>query len=178
MTSEPAHSAPSGRDLSAAVTAELLWQTDLTPEEREIYDLHVEWLLANRTADTGYCRRRFAADTIQFNTNGSVYRGVEHWCSLWDFYRDKLVGDRRTGGQPPLCTSHDVVVRVVGDVAWVSYRLTSLVRWRSEEYENPWGEAVPALGRGTEVYERRDGRWQMVHGHYSKGEPGHDAGGL
>ena len=108
--------------------------------------------------------------TILFNTNGSVYVGVEHWCELWDYYRDHIKGDRRTQGEPPRFESVDPRVTVSGDAAWVLYRLRMIGKLD--------GEPLPEQSRGTEIYERIDGEWVMVHGHWSIGEPGGPAGGL
>jgi ketosteroid isomerase-like protein len=47
---------------------------------------------------------------------------------------------------------------VEGDVAW----LTSHVLVESPEVERKF------VGRGTEIWIRRDGQWRLVHGHWSE----------
>lgn len=165
--------------LLAPITIEMIDDRELNEDEQIILGIHREWLRSNRIADIAWCRQDMSEDVILCNTNGSIYRGIEHWCALWRYYRHCIRGDGRTGGQPPLMTSSDVVVRVVGDVGWISYRYRFLGAWQADQ-PNPWasGDELPVGGRGTEVYERRDGRWQLVHGHFSKGEPGADVNGL
>lgn len=52
----------------------------------------------------------------------------------------------------------DVEVTVSGEVAWVRSHLL---------IESP-AMAGPFLGRGTEVWVRREGRWRLRHGHWSE----------
>lgn len=147
-------------------------ETLLSPEE-EILKLHLDFIVANRTGDTAWCRANMAGGdegAILFNTNGSNYIGVEHWCRLWDFYREHIKGDQRTGGEPPLFEGHNQRVTVNGDSAWVTYRLKMIGRI--------YGEPLPEDARGTEIYQKIDGEWKMVHGHWSIGSPGEVQGGV
>jgi ketosteroid isomerase-like protein len=138
----------------------------------EVKRLHEEFIVANRTGDTAWCRAHMAPGDeaiILFNTNGSAYHGVEHWCSLWDYYRDHIKGDRRTGGKPPLFESVEPHYTVVGDAAWVVYRLRMVAKLDDVP--------VPEQARGTEIYQRLNGVWTMVHAHFSIGESGGPMGG-
>ena len=54
--------------------------------------------------------------------------------------------------------AHDVVVRLLGDVAIVHGRTT---------YARPDG--APGAGRYTDVWARRDGRWLAVSAHVTRG---------
>ena len=93
--------------------------TDAQKDEEQLLQLHLDWVQANRTGDTAWCRAnmRSGPDQIRlFNTNGSEYLGVEHWCDLWDIYRDRIKGDR-VKKEPPLFESVDPKIEVCGTVA-------------------------------------------------------------
>lgn len=160
-----------GREsLESEFTVELAEDRDLTADEQAILDIHKGWLLANRVGDNDWVNAALSEDAIMCNTNGGVYRGRAHWAALWDLYRLRVKGDKRTGGRPPLMTSQQVVLRVNGDMGWISYR-SKFVGKRD-------GNVIPTQARGTEVYERLSDGWRMVHGHFSYGAPGTDGGGL
>jgi ketosteroid isomerase-like protein len=147
-------------------------ETLVTPEE-EILNIHLGYVLANRTGDTAWCRANMAGGddgVILYNTNGSNYIGVEHWCNLWDYYKDHIKGDRRTKGEPPLFESSQRRITVSDDAAWVTYRMRMVGKLDGVE--------MPEDARGTEIYQRIDGEWRMVHGHWSIGGPGGPAGGV
>jgi ketosteroid isomerase-like protein len=141
-------------------------------DEAEVLRMHQDFVTANRTGDTAWCRANMAPGEMGitlFNTNGSTYQGVEHWCELWDYYRHHIKGDR-VKKEPPLFESVDPVVTVNGDAAWVIYRL----RMAGTLDE----EMLPPMARGTEIWRREGDRWVLVHGHWSVGGPGGPAGGL
>lgn len=145
--------------------------TTTRSEEEEITRLHLAWVKANRSGDTTWCREnmRSGDDGVRlFNTNGSEYRGVEHWCRLWDHYRHVIIGDRAAKSLP-LFESVEPQVHVNGDVAWV----TSWFRAKATVA----GQPLPELSRGTEIWERTGEGWKMVHGHWSFGGPGAPADG-
>jgi Xaa-Pro aminopeptidase len=56
----------------------------------------------------------------------------------------------------------DVVIRVYGDAAWAEFNWHFDAKWRSD------GSAAATDGRETQIYRRGpDGRWRLVHVHYS-----------
>jgi Xaa-Pro aminopeptidase len=56
----------------------------------------------------------------------------------------------------------DVLIRVYGDAAWAEFNWHFTAKWRSD------GSAVTTDGRETQIYRRGpDGRWRLVHVHYS-----------
>jgi ketosteroid isomerase-like protein len=146
-------------------------ETSTKTDEEQILQLHLDWVQANRTGDTAWCRAnmRSGPDGIRlFNTNGSEYVGVEHWCSLWDIYRTRIKGDR-VKKEPPLFESVDPHIEICGDIAWV----TSWFRAKADVQ----GKPLPELSRATEIWMRTDDGWKMVHGHWSFGGPGAPANG-
>ena len=58
----------------------------------------------------------------------------------------------------------DPKVQRRGDVAVLSFNLVSYGKM-------PSGELVPFRWNSTEVYERRDGQWRIVHSHWSFTKP-------
>lgn len=150
----------------------------MTPDEEAVLALHQGWMDANRTGDCGWLRENLAPDYSMANTNGSFYRSSEHLQQLWEYYRKQYGGWGIVEGPPATCESRDVELRVVGDVGWVSYRIRFAGESTGGDGPGDFGEGFDVQARGTDVMERRDGRWVIVHGHYSIGEAGAPAGGV
>lgn len=139
----------------------------MTDHER-IAELHQGFLEANKTADTAFLRAHMApgAETLVWdNLNKSIYLGLDHICRLWDFlaYVSK--------GVPAKVEARDEQIHVVGDLAWVHAVL---------EFEADFGVmgTVVQPARETEIWQRIDGDWKMVHLHCSGYEAGGWEGGL
>jgi ketosteroid isomerase-like protein len=64
------------------------------------------------------------------------------------------------GNAIPIYTDDDLKVRVYGDVAVITGRLT-------EKGKSASGESYNEQTRFTEVWVKRDGEWQTVHNHYT-----------
>lgn len=58
-------------------------------------------------------------------------------------------------------TAHDVAVHVHGDSAWAEFY------WQFDATQSKDGAAVQNKGRETQIYNWVEGRWQLVHVHYS-----------
>jgi ketosteroid isomerase-like protein len=58
-------------------------------------------------------------------------------------------------------TPRDVVVHVYGDAAWAEFDWDFTAKFRGN------GQPLRTRGRETQVYRRADGRWELVHVHYS-----------
>lgn len=59
-------------------------------------------------------------------------------------------------------TARDVSIHVLGeDAAWAEFYWRFVAKQRSD------GAAVQTDGRETQVYRKRDGRWVLMHVHYS-----------
>jgi ketosteroid isomerase-like protein len=58
-------------------------------------------------------------------------------------------------------STRDVVVHVYGDAAWAEFYWDFTAKLKVD------GSAVKTRGRETQVYRKRDGRWALVHVHYS-----------
>lgn len=71
---------------------------------------------------------------------------------------------------PALSTEiHDERVEVEGDVAWVTYL---------SRYQADFGAVGTYDGgmRSTEIWRRRDGKWEIVHTHFSAPAPAQTSG--
>src|SRR5579871_748849 len=58
-------------------------------------------------------------------------------------------------------TARDIAVHVHGDSAWAEFY------WHFTAKQVSDGAAVQTDGRETQIYEKTEGRWQLVHVHYS-----------
>jgi ketosteroid isomerase-like protein len=148
----------------------------MTPDERSVLAVHQGWLDANTTGDVAWLRENLAPEYTMMNTNGSVYRGIDHICALWEYYRRQYHG-WHGAGEPLTCESIDPEVQVVGDVGWVAYRLLFAGESAGGQGQGDLAGSFRFEARGTDVLVRRDGRWLIAHGHYSFGAPGGPAGG-
>lgn len=58
-------------------------------------------------------------------------------------------------------TVKDVAVHAYGDGAWVEFYWNFKARMKKD------GAEIATAGRETQVYRKKDGRWALVHVHYS-----------
>ena len=88
-----------------------------------------------------------------------AHLGEDFLCSLPDgtiLDRAGFLAQLRPGAGPVEIEAHDVLVRVLGDVALVHARTTFLLDGR------------PRRGRYTDVWALRDGRWRAVAAHVTR----------
>jgi ketosteroid isomerase-like protein len=133
----------------------------LTADEDAIWTLHHDFVLANKTAHHPFLEAHMAPGMtlIWYNLNQSNYLGVDHIVELWKMLATAM------DGRPATCDSRDDIVTVVGDMALVTY-IISLSADFGElgKYEQD--------GRTTEVWQRLEGEWKMIHFHCSNYLPG------
>lgn len=134
----------------------------MTADEKRIWELHRGFCDANKVGDSQFLRDHMAPgpDTlIWYNLNQSNYIGVDHIVELWDMLREAAAGKEAR------VISRDDRVIVVGDMAVVSYLL---------DFSADFG----ALGRFeqearcSEVWQKMNGEWKMLHFHCSNYIPG------
>lgn len=138
-------------------------QTDtvIDGDAREIMSLHREFVEANGPLDSSYLRQRVTAvpdEMVWYNLNGSVYIGQDHIAQLWDMLSATM------GGQAMNAELRDERVEVVGDVGWVTYL---------NHYQADFGNlgSFNAGMRSTEIWRRREDKWELVHVHFSTHVP-------
>ena len=140
----------------------------MADDHETILELHRGFLKANTVADTAFLRAHMVPGNeklLWFNLNQSNYIGVDHICELWDLLRISSPSDK-----PAEIETYDEHVAVSGDAAWVTYGL----HFRADF--GPLGK-VEQDSRSTEIWQRIDGQWRMVHFHCSNHVPG-QMGGL
>lgn len=135
-----------------------------TTDEAVIQGLHEGFVAANRTGRTEFLKANMAPGPealLWYNLNNSNYIGLDHICELWDFLRAIL----ESGGKDAIVEPRDEKITIIGDSALVTY----LAHWEVD---------LGALGdfnldtRTTEVWQRIDGAWKMIHFHCSNYVPG------
>ncbi len=113
--------------------------------QMELAQVEVAWGRALEAHDTAFFQQTLADDFIA--TGG-----------LTVLTKAEFLADLGRAKQAPLpYRLQDTRVRIYGDVGIVTGLIT---------FENPTGPAGPP-SRYTEVWVRREGRWQAVHGHYN-----------
>ena len=86
-------------------------------------------------------------------------RGYERgWEQVKRNVYEKLMGE--TFSERKL-TPRDVVVHVYGDAAWAEFNWDFVAKVRNG------GSTLKTKGRETQIYRKTDGRWTLVHVHYS-----------
>ena len=115
-----------------------------------------QWLrgfeAAVRARDFAAGRTMFADDAVAFGTWARAVAGLdnierEQWKNVWPRIRG-------------FHFEPDTHLHASGDSAWIAGS------W-STEVTGPDGRPSERPGRGTFVLERRDGRWLVVHSHFS-----------
>ncbi len=56
---------------------------------------------------------------------------------------------------------HDVSIHILGDAAWAEFYWDFSAKFRKD------GSPLTTQGRETQLYQRKQGRWRLVHVHYS-----------
>lgn len=114
------------------------------PEGATLLRLNEQYLRAVEHADHGWFEANLGDDFL---------------CSLPDgglLDRAGFLAQLRPGAGPVEIEAHDVLVRVLGDVALVHARTAFLLDGR------------PRRGRYTDVWALRDGRWRAVAAHVTR----------
>ena len=113
--------------------------------QMELAQVEVAWGRALEAHDTAFFRQTLADDFIATGCTTVLTKA-------------EFLADLGRAKQAPLpYRLQDTRVRIYGDVGIVTGLIT---------FENPAGPAGPP-SRYTEVWVRRKGRWQAVHGHYT-----------
>ena len=131
-----------------------------TADHEALLAVHHGFLAANDPLDPGMLRKVWDNDPSRafFNTNGHTYQGIDDWLLVWDYYRPRFRLIKPYG-------AGNIRIVVRGDMAMVAADGVSRTKeWvgRPEDVHNP------KRYRTTQVCVRKDGRWQVVHAHFSE----------
>jgi uncharacterized protein (TIGR02246 family) len=116
---------------------------------------------------TRYAQSIDAADTkrgadIWENTEDVSFihpLGHEHgWEAVKSNVYEKLMGQTFSDRK---LSVRDVVVHAYGDAAWAEFYWEFVAKFRKD------GTPLTTRGRESQVYRKTDGRWRLVHVHYS-----------
>lgn len=146
-----------------------------TAEDRAaILKLHEAYIDVNTRFDWENLQPIFspAPEATFFNLNAHTYRGRDHWTALWKFYGTQV--------QSTYWTPFDIGGVVTGDLAVV---------WCHRRTRRKWVGATPPprdihyddsefISRSTMVFRNEDGRWRVVHAHFSPADSGPRPGGV
>jgi ketosteroid isomerase-like protein len=134
--------------------------TDQTADEKAIWKLHNDFVEANKTAYHPFLEEHMApgATLLWYNLNQSNYHGVDHIVELWKMLATAM------NGKPGILSTRDDVVTIIGDAALVHYLL---------DFSADFGELgkFEMEARTTEVWQRMEGQWKMIHFHCSNYVP-------
>ena len=115
----------------------------------EIKEIHEGWSRATEAKDLDAMMASIADDVVSYEHQEPIeYRGA-------DAVRESCrVGLELTDGKVTF-TTPDLTIHVAGDLA---------VAWGLNHMSH---DGKPDLSRGTRVFQRRGGKWQMIHQHVS-----------
>jgi ketosteroid isomerase-like protein len=133
-------------------------------DRRELLAVHHGFLAANDPLDPAMLRKVWDDEPgrVFFNTNGHTYHGIDDWLKVWDYYRVRFRLIR------PYGPGH-IRIAVRGDMAMIAADGVSRTKeWvgKPEEIHNP------KRYRATQVCIRTDGKWKVVHAHFSEQDEG------
>lgn len=136
-------------------------ESNLTKDEAEVLALHHAFAEANVTAHHPFLEAHMAPGEalLWYNMNQSNYHGVDHIVQLWKMLAGVM------NGKAGIMDTRDEEVTVIGDAALVTYLIDLAADF------GPLGK-VAQEGRNTEVWQRMDGEWKMIHFHCSNYVPG------
>ena len=120
-------------------------QATIASDLETIRELNADYIRSVQNGDVRRFDEILAPDFVCTNPDGSF---VDRAGFLAHTARPVTISD---------LTTHDVDIRVMGDVAIIHARTT---------YRRPDGE--PGGGRYTDVWARRDGRWLAVAAHVTR----------
>lgn len=120
-------------------------KTDVTGDRETLERLNAAYLRAVDQADAEWFDRHLTPDFLNTNPDGSL---VERAAFLAQITRGAGVSDLK---------EHDVQIRILGDFAIIHARTTYRMRQGTE-----------GSGRYTDIWQRRDGRWQCVAAHVNR----------
>ncbi len=127
--------------------------SDVVPDRREIDDWFQTLERCVRAVDYPSARALFAPDVVAFGTRAEVVVGLaslqaQQWSRVWPFIRD---------------FAFDLAQLRWG---WFGTGGWAVATWTSTGFR-PDGSSFRRPGRATVLFERREGRLQAIHTHFS-----------
>ncbi len=138
--------------LAVAAQAQTAPQTQAGSDEQELVKLENDWLQAFFKNDGAFAGRFLAEDYIGTDEHGNVKNKAQEIAEI------KAGAHLSTSG-----VLDNIKVRIYGDAAVVIGRRIMKGLFQGKEYRSPY--------LWTDVFIKRDGRWQCVASHVSKAIP-------
>lgn len=123
-------------------------------EMHELRDLFVRWFVASSRKDLDAQMAPIADDIVAYEHHAPhEHRGADAVRTL----RAQALAHQSSDYRWDIPDLH---IRIVGDIA---------IGWGLNRVRDtgPDGTVFDEWSRGTQIFERRDGRWQMIHQHLS-----------
>lgn len=130
-------------------------------DQKAVLAVHHAWLKANDVLDYSELVKIWhpGEKHKSFNFNGYSYSNLADWKNIWDYYRPRMkVQKPYSPGNVHIVIRGDMAVIVADNVG------------RFKEWLKPSEDSTthnPPYYRATEVVIREDGKWQIVHAHFS-----------
>jgi ketosteroid isomerase-like protein len=118
---------------------------NVTDDQQMLERLNAEYVRAVDQADASWFDRHLTPDFLNTNPDGAL---VDRTAFLTQIARGAGVSDIK---------EHDVQIRILGDFAIIHARTSYMMRQGTE-----------GSGRYTDIWQRRDGRWQCVAAHVNR----------
>ena len=143
-------------------------------DRKELLRLLDEYIEANADFDLQKLQPIWSEipEATFFNLNGHTYNGAPHWRRLWEFYKRNVKGS--------YWTPFDIGGVVTSEMAVIWCHRHTRRNWvgkdrppREIHYE---GEKF--ITRSTMVFHKQEGKWRVVHAHFSESDLGPRPGGV
>jgi len=154
--------------------SEIEWLGGADSDRKEITEQHRTYLKANAAFDWEALKGVWsgAEQATFFNMNGHTYNGRDHWIRLWQWYKNHL----KTGEWHP----YDMRGCISGDLATVWCHRKTRLNWVGSEPKpnRKHMDDKDFTSRSTMVFRREDGKWRVVHVHFSEASVEPRPGGI
>ena len=147
------------RTIAAIFTVAILALTSLSQskDEQEILRINKALEKAYKSREAAAFEANLAPDYTMSNPSGKLYTRAEVFEDLKNELAKPTIKNLDE-------SSNDLKVKIIGDVAYVTGN------WKSttQPYNDATVEPHTDKGRMTAIYEKRGGKWLLVHEHYSE----------
>jgi hypothetical protein len=143
-------------------------------DRKQLLQLLEEYIQANEKIEWDMLKHIWSElpEATFFNLNGHTYNGPEHWSRLWAYYKQNVKGT--------YWTPFDIGGEITEQMAVIWCHRNSHREWigdhkppREIHYK---GEKF--VSRSTMVFHKENGRWRVIHAHFSVGDSGPRPGGV
>ena len=143
-------------------------------DRKKLLELHEAYLVANGKFDWPAIEPIWSKQPHArfFNLNGHTYQGAEHWSRLWAFYGKNVKGS--------YWTPYEIGGEISGNMAVVWCHRRGSRNWigSNSPPRDIHYQGQEFMSRSTMVFHKEEGKWRIVHAHFSVGDVGDRPGGI